>query len=386
MRLSCLAGGTPAVRSVITGLALMASAVLAIRATSETSERIPIFAYYVAGYATPSVSGTWIGWFETISRREINHYQRSREGQEFLEEFYGRADLRRSLKWYLREDLASFNETEDIRSLVTSAISPIRIPYDSTNIRVIKEHIAEARENGISGFIINWEGRGTQSDKAAHLILNQAPPDFFIVLLYSFLPATGKAFQDDLFYLNQRFFFHENYYKVNQFPLIVLSASTVASFPPSDWIDILRETYRTTRFNLFGDTANPPGYVDLFNGLILTDLTGFLTDPLSFSKNFKENLVAFRSVGQEVCLPVYPGYLHYRAGRTLSPSVPRDAKRFARDLATALAVQPDCVIVFSYNDWRSGTAVEPSLEDGDRFLKAIRDTVFPRPPAGIPNP
>jgi hypothetical protein len=337
----------------------------------------PVFAYYVAHYMTPTVSRTWSGWFEVISPREIAAYEKTPEGRGFLEQFLARPDLRRSLKWYLPEDLSGIAETEETRSLVTSALTPFRQPYDSSDVQLIKAHLAEASESGVSGFIVNWEGKGTHSDRAAHQLLNNAPENFSIVLLYSFVPADGDTFQSDLLYLRQKFFTHHNYWKVRDDPVVILSASTTAALPPTEWIDILRASSRTVRFALFGDTANPTGYADLFDGMIVTDLSGFVSNPAAFRRAYRNDVLTFRSVGRQVCLPVHPGYLRYRSGRVLVPFVDRDLKRFSEDLAAALALQPDCVVVFSYNDWRSGTAVEPSREEGDAYLKTLRDTLLP---------
>lgn len=377
MRISSMALGTSAIRAIgILGVALGGGLVWAGSAPVSSSLP-PVFAYYIASYTTPSVSGAWSGWFEVISRREIAAYEKTKEGREFLDSFRSRSDLRRSLKWYLPEDLSGIPEGEEARNLITSALTPIRSPYDSTNVEVIKAHLAEAVENGISGFIINWEGKGTQSDRAAHLILNNAPDGFNIALLYSFLPADGGAFQDDLMYLSQRYFTHTRYWKSGGYPVIILSASTTASFPPAEWIDLLRKSFQTIRFTLFGDTANPPGYADLFNGMVLTDLDAFVNNPTGVRKAYKDNVLALHSLNRAVCLPVYPGYLRYRAGRVLPPSVKRDVKRFAEDLSAAVSLRPDCIVVFSYNDWRSGTAIEPNRQESDAFLRALRDTLAP---------
>jgi hypothetical protein len=88
---------------------------------------------------------------------------------------------------------------------------------------------------------------------------------------------------------------------------------------------------------------------------------------------------AAHRAGVELVPFAYPGYddTHLKDRPQSYGYVPRSTEFLSYTLKNALrfADKNGMVGIYSFNDWGEGTFVEPSVEDGFKYLQTLRDTL-----------
>ena len=76
-----------------------------------------------------------------------------------------------------------------------------------------------------------------------------------------------------------------------------------------------------------------------------------------------------------VCATIIPGYDDHKLGRKEPRPITarHDGQTYRAMWEQAIAVNPDWVLITSFNEWHEGSEIEPSVPDGDTYLKLTKE-------------
>jgi hypothetical protein len=69
------------------------------------------------------------------------------------------------------------------------------------------------------------------------------------------------------------------------------------------------------------------------------------------------------------CVTVVPGYNDTKMRKPGRNVERKDGTVYRALWEEAIKAKPDWVVIVSWNEWLEGTEIEPSVEDGDEYLK-----------------
>jgi len=176
--------------------------VLAFGFTMAAPAQVPkeVLAFYYGWYGNPNVSDHWLHW------RGVD---------------------------YVKQEIAS------------STNWPKLGPYDCHNPAIIDQHMAWAKEAGITGFIVTWWYQGDFHDKGLPLILKVAEKHGLKITVYYEVvkprddPAVVTAVAD-LVYLLRAYGKHPAWLKVNGKPVIFVYGRAVNQLKLDGWKEVVR--------------------------------------------------------------------------------------------------------------------------------------------------
>lgn len=269
-------------------------------------------------------------------------------------------------------------------------------PYDSADPAVLDRHLAQAKAAGIDTLVCSWWGPGDMTDANLHRLLARAPAFGLTVCAYwehPSHPGDPKATEEDLASLLTAVGQEPGYLKVGGKPVVFLYAQTCRTLAMGQWVTLLHDIAK--RF--------PPGALTIGNGLGAGDLAiddllvwdGWHTleapGPFPLPQNKATRQAAAQQQRDLFALPlgqarylhslfvetVMPGFDERRpnaaAGRPPGAVLDRQGGALYRALwEQAIQDKPDWVLINSFNEWHNGTEIEPSAEEGDRFLTLTR--------------
>ena len=228
-------------------------------------------------------------------------------------------------------------------------IRPLDGFYETSDVRIRRRHAAVAKSFGIDGFIYSYEiGRPNVFLEA---ILNDGQPDipFAVVLLHSV--NVGNVSIDPLWLTT--LLSHEKYVRLdNSFPLV--------------FIDTTLHDHRSTLEVLVQRAAlraGFPGAKTQWVGQgdnIFSHLQNIASGVLNLKPSSASEASTF-GMFAAVRTSVITDY-------STLPSHPAILRRILSDVSKRYAI----VVISSWNDWQTGSAIEPSVEYGNSWLRAIK--------------
>ncbi|UCH92995.1 MAG: hypothetical protein JSV88_22265 [Candidatus Aminicenantes bacterium] len=266
------------------------------------------------------------------------------------------------------------------------AFLPFEWPYDSRDRNVIRRHIREAKERGISGFVVDWYGpeAGVASDEdrgfmdqATTELFTQAEElqDFYVALMYDdqtvkYAESDPTKYESrvkkDLQYAKEQYFGSPAYLEINGCPALFIFPDDEVK-PYLSWKDI--KAHLGVPVTLLDRDPNPaePDYDSNFEGFFAwVTATNGQWDP-NGQEWGEEYLEWFYNVMQGVYADkvgvggVWPGFDDSLAPWSENRFVSRyQPEGMTHDLTLKLAEDNNVeyILVGTWNDFEEGTDIE----------------------------
>lgn len=256
---------------------------------------------------------------------------------------------------------------------------PAKGAYDSWDAGIIDWHIDLAQSNGITGFIASWWGKGTFEDGALPVIIDRAAKKNFKVSAYwESAPGKGQDQIDqavrDLTYLATNFGTNKAFLKINGKPVIFVYGRVMGQVPMSSWPEIISKARaQAGDFVLIADGYRS-NYTRLFDGLHTYNICGQVAKHANAlggyaSGAFASAVKLARDSNRISCVTVIPGYDDTKIRHPGLKADRADGETYRILWDEAIKAKPDWILITSWNEWHEGSEIEPSFEDGDKYVK-----------------
>ncbi len=284
------------------------------------------------------------------------------------------------------------------------------VPYASADRETMARHIAQAQRAGIDAFVLNWWGKGNQTEKNLIALLELAAQKGFRVAVdfdinSPFMHGAGD-YADNLRHVLQVHAARPAYLRYRGRPVIFFY--NVARLPLSTWQSI-RAQVDPNHNALWIAEGVDLKYQAIFDGHHLYSIAWPNKIPPSQTlPKWGNRLRRYnRRHGTDKLwvATVMPGYDDRRVRPANGFVQPRQGGDYYRRCwQAAIASRPHWVVINSFNEWPEGTYIEPSQSYGDLYLTltsewaarfkgsalasptAIEPTATPHLPTPTPSP
>ncbi len=253
-------------------------------------------------------------------------------------------------------------------------------PYRSADRTTIERHVRESKGAGIDALVQSWYGPGTNPTESNFQTLLdvaqaqgvQAGVDFEVTS--PFMPTLDKMIAG-LEYLIETHAQHPAYLRYKGKPVIFFWRQQQLSV--EQWAAI-REQVDPNHSTVWVAESDHPMWLDVFDALHLYSITWAVnTNPAYTASKMRKRVdeyVATHGVERYWIATTMPGYddTHIE-GRTNAYVYPRSPEYYRSTWNAAIASAPEMVVVNSYNEWREGTMIEPSVTYGATYLDLTRE-------------
>jgi hypothetical protein len=252
-------------------------------------------------------------------------------------------------------------------------------PYASANHEAMARQIDQAQGAGIDAFVVNWWGKGNQTEKNLKALLDLAAPKGFQVtvdfdLNSPFMGGTG-SYAENLRHLHQVHAAHPAWLRYQGRPVVFFY--NVSRLPVATWRS-LRDQVDPQRLALWIAEGTNLKYQAVFDGHHLYSITWPNRIPPGeilpkwgdrVRKYNRENGASKLWVAT-----VMPGYDDRKARPSNGFARSRDGGDYYRQCwQAAMASKPQWVIINSFNEWPEGSYIEPSQAYGSLYLDLTRE-------------
>lgn len=253
--------------------------------------------------------------------------------------------------------------------------------YDSMNPEVFRQHIRQARQAEVDGFIVSWWGRGRFTDDVfREVILPTAKEEQFPVAIYYEIAESQDQIVRDFRHILMNFGQDPAYLKVDGAPVIFVYGRVTRNLNGEEWQGIFAQLDKAglecfcqaeglaAAFHL-GDV--PFDYLfEHFDGVHLylpgaipqEELAGLYS---AFSLKAMVKDVSFAAT-------VSPGFDNtpwYEEHGFEHKVIDREGgDYYRRTWRAAVDSGPDWILLTSFNEWHEGSEIEPSEEYGETYL------------------
>lgn len=313
------------------------------------------------------------------SRSDIRWTNVPRQVLAFYYGWYGNPEV--SQRWYHWKNVDAAKKHID-----ESTDYPALGPYDSHDPKVIEAHLRQAKQAGLTGFIVSWWTKGDFHDRGIPLMLDAARKHGMkITVYYETVPPrdnpTVEGAVDDLLYLVGKYGTHPAWLKLHDKPVIFIYGRAVGQLKLDGW----------ERVMMAFAAKNPGGAVfigdqistraaRIFDGIHTYNPTGLtqgrsVDEIRTWAKATFPEWIKLAGPDRIACITIIPGYDDsvQPSRKPPRPITDRHQGETYRIMwQEAIAANPDWILVTSWNEWHEGSEIEPSLELGDRELKTTR--------------
>ncbi len=306
------------------------------------------------------------------ARARVRYSQPPRLVLAFYYGWYGAPEL--SGRWLHWEGVAAARQ-----QIASSTHYPQLGAYDSSDPKIIEQHCRWAREAGLDGFIYSWWSIGGYEEKPLPRLLDAAQRhNLKVCVYYEQVPQPGdpRSVLPDLRHILRQFAAHPAYLKVEGRPVVFVYGRAMEQLSLLQWAWAL-ETIRAEfppGVCAIGDSLSRSA-ARVFDGIHTYNPVGALErKPLNaiqptLEAYYQEAIQAAGTLGRIACATIIPAY---DDTKIRTPGIRTDrfgGAAYRRQWDAALRLNPDWVLITSFNEWHEGSEIEPSVEHGDRELR-----------------
>ena len=253
------------------------------------------------------------------------------------------------------------------------------IPYASANREAMARQVDQAKGAGLDAFILNWWGKGNQTEKNLKALLDiAAGKDFRVAVDFDisspFMGGTG-SFADNLRHLHSVHAAHPAYLRYQGRPVVFFY--NVSRLPVGTWRDLRNQADPEGKAIWIAEGVDLK-YQSVFDGHHLYSITWpNRIPPAQTLPKWGNRVRAYNrdhGTAKLWVATVMPGYDDRKARPGSGFSRSRDGGEYYRqNWQAAIASQPNWVIVNSFNEWPEGSYIEPSQAYGNLYLDLTRE-------------
>jgi glycoprotein endo-alpha-1,2-mannosidase len=252
--------------------------------------------------------------------------------------------------------------------------------YDSHNPLIVREHVREAMSAGIDGFVATWWSSQPASADALQVLFRVAEAEGFAVsVLYEQAPAREpQAVRADIERLLSEYGVSPALLRDEGTPVLFISRAATRDLGVESWRSLAEDLSRGAgAVRLVGEDADSAVLQEL--GLAEPAWPGPEALPRAMWESLLPWYLAAERAGDDSLRSrryalVTPGHDDSGAAGGEPLIVPRGAgELYEQSWVDAFGGSPDRVLIDSWNGWHDGTEIEPSLEDGDRYVRLTRE-------------
>ena len=350
---------------------------------------------YAATARPQEPSGSQPPMLEFLAARSTQTWQQvPRKVLAFYYTWYGRPERHgRWVHWGGVDD-----PNHDIEA---STHYPAKGAYDSHDPAIIDDHMDLAKQHGVDGFICTWWGQNTFDDRALETVLERAKEkDFTISIYWETAPGEGQRQVDravrDLLYVLERYGSHPSFLNVDGKPVIFVYGRVMNEVAMQQWPAIIREVERRYPRGclLIADGYNQRN-ARLFDGIHTYNICGSVRGKEKSGlqqwsrESFQSAVRLAKDAGKISCITIIPGYDDTKIRKPGLIARREDGNTYRVLWEEAIRADPDWVLITSWNEWHEGSEIEPSWEDGDKYItmtgtyaKQFKKTPFSSAPIG----
>jgi glycoprotein endo-alpha-1,2-mannosidase len=290
----------------------------------------------------------------------------------FYYTWYGNPDV--SGRWVHWENV----DTEK-KQIASSTNYPTLGAYDSNDPAVVERHCRWAKEAGLDGFIATWWRPGDYHDKALPRLLDTAQKHGLeVTVYYELVPKPGdpQSAIDDWLYLLNKYGSHPAWLKVEGKPVLFVYSRAMGQLSMPQWAHVIQEVNRRYLKGVFtvADQLSRSA-ARIFDGTHTYNTCGSLEkQPVSRIEAIVNDLFTtpiedcdqYRRVS---CVTVIPGYDDTKIRKPGIDTERFNGESYKRQWEATLKLNPDWVLITSFNEWHEGSEMEPSIEHGDLYIR-----------------
>ncbi|MBN1581177.1 MAG: glycoside hydrolase family 99-like domain-containing protein, partial [Anaerolineae bacterium] len=269
-------------------------------------------------------------------------------------------------------------------------------PYRSADRETIERHVQEAQNAGIDGLVMSWYGPGdnpTEHNLTSLLDVAQAKGFSAAVDFETTSPFMTNidALTSGLKHLIDVHAQHPAFLRYNGKAVIFFWQQQRLSV--KSWAAI-RAQVDPNHETIWIADSDDPAWLDVFDGLHLYMITWRVnTNPMYTATKMRKRVDDYnaRHNSQRIWIATaMPGYDDTHIADRPDPyRYPRSPEYYRSTWEAAMASTPEMVMITSFNEWREGTMIEPSVTYGSTYLDLSRELAAqfkgPTQPATAPT-
>ena len=268
---------------------------------------------------------------------------------------------------------------EEGKDIEASTNYPALGAYDSHDPKTIAQHCRWCKAAGVDGLFVSWGGRGDFSDRAMGRILDACAAAGLEATIYHETvpqPRNAAAAAEDILWVVKKYAGHKAWLKAEGKPVVFVYGRAVNEIGLAEWLKaaVLLNGKYDGGVALIGDQISAPA-ARIFDGVHTYNTAGALRgkdakQALAWAEQTYPNWVGLADANRRIStLTIIPGYDDTKIRKPGLKVERHGGRLYEAQWRQAIAANPHWVLITSFNEWHEGSEIEPSAEDGRRYLE-----------------